>query len=159
APPPQPPIIIIGGPGAGPGFAPGFQPAPGANIEYKAPKADGPVVELLDEGVEALFPVLINDGGGEAGTITREDRDVFAGVEAVRVTPMQKYRSNVPGWNFKIVEKPEKAGEFRYLRFAWKKFGGSGLMIQFHDPAKSWAFRYHAGSNVFNWQPSTAVAG
>jgi hypothetical protein len=137
------PIIEDGGPvGAG---------------NYKAPKADGPVVELLDENIEPLFGVLINDGGGEAGSITREDRDVFAGVEAARVTPMQKYRSNVPGWDFKIVEKPEKAGEFRFLRFAWKKIGGTGLMIQLHDPKKSWAFRYHAGTNIYGWNPSTQV--
>ena len=129
----------------------------GGDANYKAPKAEGPVVELLDEGVDALFPVLINDGGGEAGAATREDRDVFAGVEAVRVTPMQKYRSTIPGWNFKIVETPKNAGEFRYLRFAWKKFGGSGLMIQFHDPVKTWAMRFHAGANVYNWAPSTQV--
>lgn len=143
----------VGGPVAPPGFQPGF----GGDGNYKAPKADGAVVDLLDEGIEPLFPVLANDGGGEAGTIAREDRDVFAGVEAARVTPMQKYRSNVPGWAFKIVEKPEKAGEFRFLRFAWKKLGGTGVMVQFHDPAKSWAFRYHAGTNVFGWHPSTQV--
>ncbi|MBN9121572.1 MAG: hypothetical protein J0I06_20895 [Planctomycetes bacterium] len=152
-------------PFGGPGpifFEDGSRPAIDAN--YKAPKADGPVVELLDEGTDPLFPVLINDGGGEAGTITREDRDVFSGVEAVRVTPMQKYRSRIPGWNFKIVENPKApAGpkvvpEFRYLRFAWKKIGGNGVMIQLHDPVKSWAFRYHAGANVQGWQPSKQIA-
>src|SRR5207249_1108806 len=125
---------------------------------YKAPKADGPVVELLDEGVEPLFPLLINDGGGEAGTVAREDRDVFAGVEAVRVTPMQKYRSRIPEWNFKIVEAPKNTGEFRFVRFAWKKVGGAGVMIQFHDPAKSWAFRFYAGRNVMGWEPAKAVS-
>jgi hypothetical protein len=129
-----------------------------ADAPYVAPKADGPVVELLDEGIEPLFVQLINDGGGEAGTITREDRDVFAGVEAARVTPMQKYRTNIPGWGYKIVEKPAKAGEFRFLRFAWKKIGGTGIMIQFHDPAKSWAFRYFSGHNVQGWQPATQIS-
>ncbi len=133
-------------------------PLPVGDANYKAPKADGPVVELLDEATDPLFPVLINDGGGEHGTITREDRDVFAGVEAVRVAPMQKYRTNIPGWKFRIVEAPKNAGEFRYLRLAWKKDGGEGLMIQFHDPQKSWAFRYHAGNNIYGWQPSTQVA-
>lgn len=152
----------LGGPVPGPGF-PG-QPGFAGDANYKAPKADGAVVELLDEGVDPLIPVLINDGGGEAGTATREDRDVFAGVEAMRVTPQQKYRSNVPGWNFNIVEKPaaqpgpKAIPEFRYMRFAWKKVGGTGVMVQLHDPAKSWAFRYHAGTNVFGWQPSTQVA-
>jgi hypothetical protein len=130
-------------------------PAPG---NYKAPKADGPVVALLDEGVDPLFPVLINDGGGEAGTVAREDRDVFSGVEAVRVTPMQKYRTTIPGWSYKIVETPKNAGEFRYLRFAWKKIGGSGMMIQFHDVNKSWGIRYVAGRNVFGWIPVVSVS-
>lgn len=155
--PPPPPLV---GPGRGPGFQQGFA----GDGNYKAPKADGPVVELLDEGVDALGPVLVNDGGGEAGTFAREDRDVFAGVEAVRVTPMQKYRSRIPGWNFKIVETPKAppgpkaVPEFRYLRFAWKKIGGGGLMVQLHDPEKTWAFRFHAGRNVYNWAPSTQVA-
>jgi hypothetical protein len=46
------------------------QPGTG-DANYKPPKADGPVVELLDESVESLFPVLVNDGGGEPGTIIR----------------------------------------------------------------------------------------
>jgi hypothetical protein len=156
---PPPPILVPPGLEAGP-----LPPLPARGGNYTAPKADGPVVELLDEGTDPLFPVLINDGGGEPGTIAREDRDVFAGVEAVRVTPMQKYRSNIPGWNFKIVEDPKApAGpkavpEFRYLRFAWKKVGGNGLMIQLHDPAKSWAFRYFAGTNVMGWQPARQLA-
>src|SRR4051794_13533223 len=69
---------------------PGGRIAPGLPLAYTAPRADGPVAELLDEGIEPLFGQLVNDGGGEAGTITREDRDVFSGVEAARVTPMQK---------------------------------------------------------------------
>jgi hypothetical protein len=149
--PVQPQFVPPGGP------LPGFgEPVPVGN--YVAPKADGPVVELLDENIEPLFPQLINDGGAEPGTIAREDRDVFAGVEAARVTPLQKYRSNIPGWGYKIVEKPKNAGDFRFLRFAWKKIGGSGIMIQLHDPQKSWAFRYFAGANVQNWQPATQVA-
>jgi hypothetical protein len=151
---PPPPPGFPGGP-----IAPGGIGQPGGAVpNYVAPKADGPVVELLDEGLDPLFPQLMNDGGGEPGTVTREDRDVFAGVEAARVTPMQKYRSMLPGWNFKIVEKPTKAGEFRYLRFAWKKSGGGGIMIQFHDPARSWAFRYFAGRNVQGWQPAMSVS-
>lgn len=136
----------------------GGEPVAPPGNKYVAPKADGPVVVLLDEGVEPLFPTLINDGGGEPGTITREDRDVFAGVEAVRVTPVQKYRTRIPGWEFKIVEKPAAAGEFRHLRFAWKKVGGVGVMIQFHDPAKSWAFRYFAGQNAVGWNPAKPVS-
>jgi hypothetical protein len=140
------------------------QPGPGKVEAYVPPGGLGPVYELLDEGVEPLFPLLINDGGGEVGTITREDRDVFAGVEAVRVLPLQKYATRLPGWNFKVVEEPKpppgpKAPiEVRYLRFAWKKTGGQGIMVQFHDPVKSWAMRYIAGQNVVGWNPAVSVS-
>lgn len=128
--------------------------APGG-AKYKAPAADGPVVALLDEGVDALLPEFGRDGGA----IAREDRDVFAGVEAARVTPPWKGASGLPGWNFKIVEAPKKAGEFRYLRFAWKKVGGTGIMIQFYNPTKGdWTVRLHAGRNVHGMQPSKQVA-
>jgi hypothetical protein len=139
-------------------------PPANADANYKAPELKDGVVELLDEGVEPLFPLLINDGGGEPGTIAREDRDVFAGVEAVRVTPLQKYRSQIPGWNFRVVEKPKlppgpKAPiEIRYLRFAWKKSGGQGIMVQFHDPVKSWSMRYFAGQNAVGWTPAVGVS-
>jgi len=142
------------------------EPVAPANVEakYTAPEMKDGVIALLDEGVEPLFPLLINDGGGEPGTATREDRDVFAGVEAVRVTPVQKYRTKIPGWEFKVVEKPKPQQgpnspvEVRYLRFAWKKSGGQGIMIQFHDPVKSWAMRYFAGQNAVGWTPAMAVS-
>jgi hypothetical protein len=155
----EPPVVQLEQLQPIPPLAPGGGRAEAAPIAgYVAPKADGPVVELLDEGIEPLFAQLINDGGNEPGTIAREDRDVFAGVEAARVTPMQKYCSNIPGWAFKIVEKPAKAGEFRFLRFAWKKIGGSGIMVQFHAPLSSWGFRYYSGQNVHGWQPATQVS-
>ncbi len=127
--------------------------------DYRAPASDGPVVALIDEEVEPLFSQLINDGGNEQGSIAREDRDVFAGVEAVRVTPMQKYRTLIPGWGYKIRKSPTKgASEFRYIRFAWKKHGGTGIMLQLHDPTKGWIHRYFAGKNVYGWQPAIEVS-
>lgn len=147
------PPIIIRGPGAQPFLV---QPVNG-DANYKAPKGDAAVVELLDETVDPLLPVLSNDNSFGGGTIQREDRDVFAGVESVRVTQQQKYRSHIPGWNYKIVETPKNAGEFRYIRFAWKKTGGGSLMIQLHDPKKSWV-RYHTGRNLYGWQPSVEIA-
>lgn len=125
-------------------------------LNYVAPKGDGPVVELLDENVDPFLAQLVQSDND--GTATREDRDTFAGVEAARVTPMQRYNAPIAGWNYRIVEKPAKAGEFRYLRFAWKKLGGTGIMVQLHEPVNPWAVRYYAGSNVHNWQPATSVA-
>ncbi len=139
----QPPVVR-----SGPRSLP---PAPTA-APYVAPKGDGPVVELLDEIADPLIPLLTNTGGGEPGGAWREDRDVFAGLHALRVTPIQKYQPNLPGWAYRIAERPAGAGEFRYVRFAWKKSGGTGLMIQFHDEKRSWVARYVAGPNTVGWQ-------
>jgi hypothetical protein len=117
---------------------------------YQPPQADGPIVVLLDEDTEALYPLLTNVSG-EAGTIAREDRDVFAGAEAVRVTPVQKYMAHLPGWTFPVAETPGD-GEYRFVRFAWKKQGGSGVMVQLHDALKQgWGLRYYAGHNAAGW--------
>jgi hypothetical protein len=126
---------------------------------YAAPKSDGAVVELIDESVEPIFSILNNDNSGETGGIFREDRDVFSGVEAVRIAPLQRYSSNIPGWTFKIVEKPAKGGEFRFVRLAWKKIGGTGIMVQFRAPdARQWDRRLFAGRNSVNWQPAIQMS-
>lgn len=151
-------LLAAVGMSAGKPLAPPAGPPQGGNAVYQAPKDDGPVVALLDEEVDPLLPELKNDISTETGTIAREDRDVFAGVDAVRVTPPQKCQSVLPGWGYKIVKEPRAAGEFRFLRFAWKKIGGTGLMIQFRDPANDWNFRFHAGANVRGWRPSTQIA-
>jgi len=142
---------------AEPGQRGGARPQP-TGVGYTAPKSDGAVVELLDEETGPLFPLLNNDTGGEPGSVIREDRDVFTGVEAARVTPLQRYSSRIPGWGYRIVETPKNPGEFRYLRFAWKKIGGSGIMLQLHDNAKSWFHRYYAGRNAMGWAPATSVS-
>jgi hypothetical protein len=128
-------------------------PVPDAVDNQPGPKADRAVFELLDEEIDTLVPLLTNDGPVTT-TCAREDRDVFAGVEALRVTPQQAFRSSMPGWNFKIVENPKNAGEYRHVRFAWKKIGGTGVMVQFYDPKNARWCRYHAGRNALNWQPS-----
>ncbi len=123
---------------------------------YVEPKSAGGVVSLIEDDPDPLIPLLTNRGGGEPGTATREDVDVYCGLHALRVTGMQKYEPNLPGWSFKIVEKPAADGEFRHLRFAWKKSGGTGIMVQFHDPDTGWSLRYVAGQNSMGWE-STAV--
>jgi hypothetical protein len=128
-------------------FSVGAEPMP-----YAAPKADGPVAVLLDEDLDALLPLLTNEGGNEPGTVVREDRDVFAGVEAARVTPLQRYAPRLPGWAYKVVENPKAAGEYRFIRFAWKKIGGTGVMVQLHDGVKqSWEQRLVGGANPAGW--------
>jgi hypothetical protein len=116
-----------------------------------AARGDKPaVVELFEDDTAALIPKLTMGGigGGEDVKIEAETADLFAGKAALRVAASQRFSPDVMGWDFPIVERP-KPGEYRYLRFAWKKVGEGPLMIQFHTrgtPA-DWVVRYHTGGN------------
>src|SRR5262249_34846652 len=57
----------------------------------------------------------------------------------------------LPGWNFPIREKPAR-GEYRYLRFAWKKVGGNGVMLQLCGDDYRTINRYLAGTAKVPWQ-------
>jgi hypothetical protein len=106
--------------------------------------------ELFDE--DEKFFSLLTEGGGRA----ENTPDKQSGKIALRVTPDQKFVAKLPGLEAKIRENPGP-GEFRYVRFAWKKAGGSAICLQLahdgqfgpspdntsgRDGAK---FRYHAG--------------
>ncbi len=123
-------------------------PLSGPAAEPEKPR----VVELFEDEAEATIKQLTNDGSADPGTAQREDRDCFSGRCAIRVTPLQRYHPRLKGWNYPIVEKPE-AGQYRYIRFAWKKVGGAGIMMQLcgvNDPT-TWDHRYVAGRNAVNW--------
>jgi hypothetical protein len=104
------------------------------------------VAELLEDGGENLMKQMISQQGG-AGSI--ELSDVYSGVSAVKITPMQLYQRALPGWAYKIAETP-KVGEYRYIRFAWKAPGAKGIMLQMHDE-KDWNLRLTAGVDEPNW--------
>ncbi|MBI2825412.1 MAG: hypothetical protein HYX69_12065 [Planctomycetia bacterium] len=105
---------------------------------------------------EPYFAGLLNEGGGKAGI---ESLDRYSGSAAIRVTPDQKFRAKLPGLGVKIAEKPGD-GEYRYLRFAWKKIGGGSVLLQLNangawGPARGQGtpgYRYEAGpaSNTLN---------
>lgn len=105
---------------------------------------------------EPHFVSLLNEGGGKA---TVETTDRFEGTAALRVTPDQKFRAKLPGLGVKIAERPGD-GEYRYLRFAWKKIGGGSVLLQLNangqwGPARGQGtpgYRYEAGpsGNTFN---------
>src|SRR4051794_22973298 len=100
----------------------------GAQPVAPPPKGAGPpaVLELLEDDVEGLIAQLTADQGTRIG---RDFRDFYSGVCSIRVAPLQGYTSLVKGWSHVIAEKPGP-GEYRYLRFAWKRVGGDGIMIQ-----------------------------
>lgn len=103
-------------------------------------------------------------GSHDAGsTVTVTDADAFVGKLSVFATPSQSYNNNMTGWKFPITEKPA-AGEYRYIAFAWRSDGGTGVMMQFPDngnwgavttpcvdPPAPGTRRYIAGTNVTGW--------
>lgn len=96
------------------------------------------------------FVSYLSKGGGQ---ISLETQEKYSGTASIKVTPDQRYNETVPNLNVKIRENPA-AGEYRYLRFAWKKKGGATICLQLnHDGAwgvggsgkQGAKFRYHAG--------------
>ena len=109
-----------------------------------------PVAVLFED--EEHFLGALASGKGTARLVTN---DVFKGTAALGMTPLQREAATVPGWGFAIREHPG-AGEFRYLRFAWKKRGEGSVMIELASSGK-WPDakvpkgRYVAGPNTTGW--------
>jgi hypothetical protein len=68
------------------------------------------------------------------------------------VAGYQRYRDALAGWAYPVVGKP-RPGEYRYLRFAWKKPEGPGIMLQLGVGATDWG-RYFSGVNAVGFQPA-----
>lgn len=76
---------------------------------------------------DSAFASYFTEGTGES---TMESKDVYTGKASLRISPQQKTRTKLPGLvGIKIKEKPGD-GEYRYLRFAWKKVGGNNILLQ-----------------------------
>lgn len=82
-----------------------------------------------DPLLQKLFddePRFITDlGGGEALALF-DTGDKYSGNGSVKITPGEKLNANMPDWNWIIRESP-RVGEFRFVRFAWKKEGGKSM--------------------------------
>lgn len=105
---------------------------------------------MLDDNER--LALALTQGGGTAEFTTS---DKFSGEASLRVTPPQRYSSQIEGWSFRIREKPV-AGEYRYIRFAWKSPDASGVMMELADdgqwpPAEKPLRRYFAGKNLSGW--------
>jgi hypothetical protein len=123
-------------------------PNPRASAQVPAAPAPPTVATLLEDNGEALLKLLTNPTGdpGE-GRIEREV--TFSGSSSIKIIPMQRFHPHIPGWGYRIVEKPGP-DEYRYLRFAWRADGCDGIMLQLHDDA-DWNVRYTAGADVPGW--------
>ena len=106
------------------------------------------VVELLEDDAGRLARSL-NPGQdltnlGKAGAW---GEDCFSGVNSLKVAGYQRFREQLPGWEFPVVGSP-RPGEYRYLRFAWKRPQGQGIMLQLSlSGGRDWG-RYFAGANT-----------
>ena len=116
-------------------------------VPGEPPPASEPLAIFEDD---EKFVSMLSKG---EGLISLETLEKYSGNAAVKIIREQRYGESLPMLNVKIRENPG-AGEYRFLRFAWKKKGGSSVCLQInHDGAfgpggsgKPGAkFRYHAG--------------
>ena len=102
---------------------------------------------------DPAFVKALTEGGGKASLRTDSP---FSGTAALAVTPLQRHAPRIPGWSYRIVEKP-KPGEYRYLRLAWRSIGGEGVMVELAadgswPPAGRPVRRYYSGTNTTKWR-------
>jgi hypothetical protein len=111
----------------------------------------GQRVVLFDE--EPGFAALLKEESGKARVVRT---GAFAGRWCLQISPPQPAAAKIPGWEYRIVEKPAGVNEYRYLRLAWRA-GGDGVMLELASSGK-WSLaedargRYHAGKNTSKWQ-------
>ncbi|MEQ8767296.1 MAG: terpene cyclase/mutase family protein [Planctomycetota bacterium] len=111
--------------------------------------AGPPLVELFDEDPD-FAKVLVHQDQGSAAAVRLEGAN--DGEACFEVGPRQRHNPSIPGWFFPITKKPEE-GEYRFLRFAWKKPGPDGVMIQLaFDGSWNQPIRYVAGKNTVGWE-------
>ncbi|MBL8798159.1 MAG: HEAT repeat domain-containing protein [Planctomycetia bacterium] len=110
------------------------------------PYGGGETVELFEDNHNLLLAQLTAEDGPAAA----EMNDKFSGTASIKIQPSQRYNPHISGWAFPIAEKPE-LGQYRYIRFAWKKAGGNGIMLQLHTNTRGWENRYCAGKNSVGW--------
>jgi len=105
------------------------------------------VIILFDEDAKneagaGNFPALfVSHDAGSTVTVTKDA--AISGKVSAFCTPSQSYNNNMANWGFPIDKYP-------YMTFAWKKDGGTGIMIQMAYNG-TWAYRYYSGVNVTNW--------
>jgi hypothetical protein len=120
------------------------------------------VVELFEDDADGLIAQLTMGGiSGQEQVGAGADKDAFTGKVSLRVGAAQRFSPVIKDWDFPIEEKP-KPGEYRYLRFAWKKAEGGGpIMLQFHTrrPNPDWNIRYYMGADSPPWASKVLAQG
>jgi hypothetical protein len=115
-------------------------------VSGERPPIEAPLKIFEDE---EEFTTSLNQGNGQ---IRLEGGQKYSGAASVRVTPDQRFNPALSSLGVKIRKDPGP-GEYRYLRFVWRKQGGNQICLQLnHDGAwgptpggSAASFRYHAG--------------
>jgi hypothetical protein len=148
-------------PGDGSPAAPG-RPPPAPHLAPATPVAPphpsgAAVIELLEDDAgrlaRALNPGKDQESVAKAGAWAG---DCFSGASALKVAGYQRFRETLAGWAYPVVGMP-KPGEYRYLRFAWKRPEGQGVMIQLCAGGLDWG-RYFAGQNAIGFFPALQLS-
>jgi hypothetical protein len=114
-------------------------------VTGEKPAAEAPLAIFEDD---EAFAMALNQGNGQ---IRLEGGQKYSGTSSVFVTPDQRFNPALSSLGVKIRKEPGP-GEYRYLRFVWKKEGGNQLCLQLNHDGQ-WGpqagalgkFRYHAG--------------
>jgi hypothetical protein len=120
----------------------------GRAADPRPPRPRPVVAELFEDDADGIVRTLTHQHSYPGGALV-ENVDVFSGRRSIKISPIQRQNPAIPGWAFRIVERPG-LNEFRYLRFAWTADGCAGIMLQFHDD-KYYNVRYTAGVDRYNW--------
>jgi hypothetical protein len=152
------------------GLAPAGAPGPGFPLGKMAAPTEmqfGPVapphpsgaavIELLEDDAGRLARALSSGGPLEENSrVGAWAGDCFSGATCLKVAGYQRYRDALAGWAYPVVGKP-RPGEYRYLRFAWKKPEGAGIMLQLGVGGTDWG-RYYSGVNAVGFQPALQLS-
>jgi len=108
------------------------------------PAPTEPVAELLEDNTAFFIDNLNNPGAGDASIAERDERSFFSGACSLAVSEFQRFNPRMPNWKYEIAENP-RPGQYRYVRFAWKRTEAPGIMLQLHAWPRTW-HRYYAGT-------------
>jgi len=119
-------------------------------LPFVASQADAPnSLEIFSDGDD--FVTALTDG---AGMIALDAAQVYSGKHSVQVKAGPKTKANIPGLGVQIVENPI-AGQYRFIRFAWRKQGGTAISLQLgnngvlgNNNVKGTEYRYVAGADA-----------
>lgn len=132
-----------------------FQIADGAaaRIEWRGTsllESDPRTVCLFDD--EPRFIEQLNAGDASARFVTD---DKYSGAGSVRLTAGERENPNINGWNYGVRTNPD-LGEFRFIRFAWKRpegrrralhLAGDGRFVPDKGRNERDSLRYMAGGS------------